>query len=61
MNIKALYQIGDIVKVFYSNEKMMVTGYVFNDKGYLVEYELVPVSKILYCTENVITGLENKE
>lgn len=58
MKIKCLYKVGDIVNVLGSDKPMLITGYVLDDNGDVVEYEIVPTDSIIYCTETAITGLE---
>lgn len=58
MKVKCLYKVGDTVKVIDSNVPMLITGYVLDDNGDAVEYEIVPADSIMYCTENTIVGLE---
>lgn len=58
MKVKCLYKVGDIIKVLGSDVPMLITGYVLDDNGDVVEYEIVPTDSIMYCTENAIVGLE---
>lgn len=58
---RALYKIGDVVKLINSDTPMLITGYVLDKDGYLVEYEITPVSSLMYCTETMIAGLEDNE
>lgn len=58
MTVKCLYKLGDIIYVLGSDTPMKITGYVLDDNGDVVEYEIVPTDSIMYCTENVIVELE---
>ena len=58
---RALYKIGDVVKLINSDAPMLITGYVLDKDGHLAEYEITPVSSLMYCTETMIAGLEDNE
>ena len=58
---RALYKIGDVVKLINSDTPMLITGYVLDKDGYLTEYEITPVSSLMYCTATMIAGLEDNE
>lgn len=60
MKVKALYKVGDTVKVLGCNTPMLITGFVLDDNGYIEEYEIVPVESLSYCTETAIIGLESE-
>lgn len=60
MKVKALYKIGDTVKVEGCDEPMLITGYILDDNGCIEEYEIVPVESLSYCTESAIECLENE-
>lgn len=55
---ECLYKLGDTVKVLGSDTPMTIIGYVLDDNGDVVEYEITPTDSIMYCTESAITGLE---
>lgn len=61
MKAECLYKLGDTVKILGSDIPMLITGYVLDDNGDVVEYEIVPVNSIMYCTENAITSLEKTD
>ena len=58
---KALYKIGDVVKLANSNTPMLITGYVLDKDGYLAEYEITPFNSLMYCPKTMIAGLEGNE
>ena len=58
---RALYKIGDVVKLINSDTPMLITGYVLDKDGYLAEYEITPVNSLMYCTKTMIAGLQDDE